>query len=260
MRICKFLCTFATGMRKFIVYILFGVFSLTYAHAETIVLRTGARVRGEIVFQNEEVVIIRDWNSGARMQYPRADVQEIVANDVTPESRDSDVSENTEKNSTKKVAIQVEVAGGPVFVPGEQAGGAVSADLLVGSHRLAGRPVFIGGGLGYHGYFLPGTKYNFLPIQVVLRTPFVEQKHAPVFGIALGYGIALSKEYIGGLYADMSFGYRCQVNPRTAVALVAFAQFQQAQIAVTEMVQEVSFVNDSGRNIVFTGVKLALSL
>ena len=56
------------------------------AHAETIVLRTGARVQGTIVFQNEEVVIIRNAE-GARFQYPKADVLEILADDTVQEEQ-----------------------------------------------------------------------------------------------------------------------------------------------------------------------------
>ena len=101
-------------------------------------------------------------------------------------------------------------------------------------------------------------KYNFLPVQVALRMPFTETKHAPVFGASVGYGIALSKTYVGGLYADVDLGYRCQLNPKTAVSIVAFTQFQQAQIPVTETIGSESFTHMSGRNIVMPGVKLAL--
>ena len=131
-------------------------------------------------------------------------------------------------------------------------------DLLVGSHHIKNKHLFIGGGLGYHGLFIGAEKYNFLPVQVALRMPFTEAKHAPVFGASVGYGIALSKTYVGGLYAGVDLGYRCQLNPKTAVSIVAFTQFQQAQIPVTETIGSESFTHMSGRNLVMPGVKLAL--
>ena len=230
------------------------------AHAETLLLRTGARVKGTILFQNEEVVIIRN-DEGARFQYPRADVAEILANDVEPEVRDTVMAEIEEKIDTpKKASILLELAGGAAVNPNEAAGGAASVDLLVGSHHIGARHLFIGGGLGYHGFFIGAEKYNFLPIQAAVRIPFTEQKHAPVGGLSLGYGIALSKDYLGGLYAGVDFGYRCQFNSSSALALLAYAQFQQASMEVTSIIDGVSFTNTAGRNLVAAGLKIAIYL
>lgn len=229
-----------------------------YAHAETLLLRTGARVQGTIVFQNEEVVIIRDAE-GARFQYPRADVQEILAdnpdNSDTPDNSDSSDKEIT---TAKKASILLELGGGAACIPNETVGGAFNAGLLVGSHHIAGRHIFIGGGLGYHGLFVGPEKYNFLPVQVAVRAPFTEHKHAPVCGLALGYGIALSKNYLGGIYAGVDFGYRCRLNTRSAIALVAFANFQQARLTVSEEIDGSPFTNTVGRNLIVSGIKLAL--
>ena len=162
-------------MRKRILFIVLCVFAFTCAYAETIILRTGARVKGSIVFQNEEVVIIRDPETGARFQYPRAEVTEIL----TVEAEEPEqVAEEPEEaiRSSKKVSIALELAGGAAINPGNGVGGAVSADLLVGSHHIGNKHLFIGGGLGYHGLFIGGEKFNFLPIQVALRMPFMETK------------------------------------------------------------------------------------
>ena len=260
MQIFTYLCRrINTTMRKLFVFIVLFCASLACAHAETIILRTGARVKGTIVFQNEEVVIVRNAE-GARFQYPRADVQEILSDEAekNDSAKASESDEAQEITTSKKASILLEIAGGVAVLPGETAGGAVSADLLVGSHHIGDKHIFIGGGLGYHGVFLGAEKYNFLPIQVALRMPMIEAKHAPVFGFGLGYGIALSRDYLGGIYAGVDLGYRCQLNPKTAIALVAFASFQQAQVPVTTVIEGIEFTNQSGRNIVSSGLKLAL--
>ena len=254
----KFLITFAPEMRKRFSIVVLLVLSLAYAHAETLVLRTGARVIGKIVFQNEEVVVIRDAE-GARFQYPRSDVQQILAADEPEQQEPQEQQEEQQEITTsKKASILLELAGGAAVIPNDAAGGMVAADLLVGSHHIADRHLFIGGGLGYHGLFIGAEKYNFLPIQVALRMPFVETKHAPVFGASLGYGIALSKTFIGGIYAGIDLGYRCQINPKTAVSVVFFTQFQQAKISVQETIEEAQFTNYTGRNFISPGIKLAL--
>jgi len=231
---------------------------LTYAHAETIFLRTGVRVKGEIVFQNEEVVIVRDA-SGARMQYPRADVESIRSDETAEKNSTEDPANDqmvNDKMVNKKASILLELAGGAAMNPNGGIGGGVSADLIVGSHHIGDRHILIGGGVGYHGLFLGGENVHFFPIQAVLRMPLIEQKHAPVFGVSLGYGIMKSKEYQGGIYAGFDFGYRCQLNPRTAVGAVAYTQFfQQETVPVKTTIDGNEFVNTVGRNLVAFGYK-----
>lgn len=232
---------------------------LACAHAETIVLRTGARVKGTILFENEEVVVVRT-DEGARFQYPRTDVLQVLTDDEPVMVNDGVANEEgtaPEITTPKKASILVEVAGGAAIQPGEGIGGGASADLLVGSHHIGGRHVFVGGGVGYHGLFIGADKYNFLPIQVAVRMPLTEEKHAPMFGVGVGYGIALSKAYLGGLYAGADFGYRCQLNPKSAIAVVAFAQFQQAMMPVVTEIEGVEYAQTAGRSLVTTGVKLA---
>ena len=230
------------------------------AHAETIVLRTGARVQGTIVFQNEEVVIIRNAE-GARFQYPKADVQEILADDAVQEEQKTEAEPEEEIKTRKKASILLEVGVGAAINPNNKTGVGYNVDLLFGSHHIGDKHIFVGAGLGYHGMALD-MNYNFLPIQAAVRVPFIEAKHAPVFGLGVGYGIALAKTYIGGLYAGVDFGYRYQLNPKTALSLVAFAQFQQARIKATETVetetQTSDFTNESGRSLVNAGIKFAL--
>lgn len=242
-------------MRKTLVLFALSLVCAICAHAETIVLRTGARVKGEIVLQNADVVIVRDA-SGARFQYPRTEVQEILATDAAEVKEQEAEQDNI--GTSKKASILLELAGGPAVIPSQAVGGGFSVDMLVGSHHIGDRHLFIGGGLGYHGLFIGEEKYNFLPIQVALRMPFMEQKHAPVFGVALGYGVGLSRDYLGGLYAGLDFGYRCQLNEKTAIALVLAAQFQQATIRVIEEVSGIPYANTVGRNFVTPSIKFAL--
>lgn len=247
-----------TSMKKLVLFTLLSVFGLAFANAETIYLRTGERVEGAIIFQNEEVVIIRTAE-GQRFQYPRLDV-ELIAEDA--QSASSDVSESSDKSDqpdikvTKKASILLELAGGPA-VNANETGGGFSIDLLVGSHHIGDRHIFIGGGVGYHGLFI-GEKYNFLPVQAAFRMPLMEQKHAPVFGLSIGYGIALSKSYTGGLYTSIDLGYRYQINPKTAVAVLLYSHFQQASVEVAEVIGTDTYRNMKGCNLITPGVKIAL--
>lgn len=227
------------------------------ARAETIVLRTGARVRGEILLQNEEVVIIRDA-SGARFQYPRAEVVEIIAAEEA--EQEIQTEKHVEVSTQKKATVLVEAAAGVAVLPKDTIGAAMSIDMLVGSHKIGDKHLFLGAGVGYHGFYLADEKYNFMPIEVALRMPLIEQKHAPMFGMALGYGIALSKDYVGGIYAGVDLGYRYTINTKTALVAALYAQFQQARLLTNETIEGNMFSHITGRNLVAAGLKIAIYL
>lgn len=244
-------------MRKLFLLVAFVAASVLCAHAETIVLRTGARVKGTIVFQNEEVVIVRDA-AGKRFQYPKTDVESILSDDEVSEEQETVVEAEQEINTPKKAAILLELSAAPAFQIPSATGANAGVELLVGSHHIGDKHIFIGGGLGYHGYFVGGDVYNFMPIEAKLSVPFIEAKHAPIFGFALGYGIALSKNYVGGIYTGVDLGYRYQINAKSALAVMAFASFQQAWLDVEEKIDKDTFINKSGRYFVSPGIKLAL--
>ena len=266
-KICSnFAAKITTDMKNRLLFILLLSLSFVCAHAETIVLRTGARVKGTIVFQNEEVVIIRNAE-GARFQYPRADVQEIREDEEEVVEEQVVVEEEQDIKTSKKASILLELSAGSAYVVGESLGAQANADLLVGSHHIGNRHIFVGAGVGYHGLFMVNPKtttgkamqvYNFLPIQAAVRMPFLETKHSPVFGVALGYGVALSKDYLGGLYAGLDLGYRCQINPKSAIGVVVYANFQQAKIKAVETVETDTYINYTGRNLVGFGAKFSL--
>ena len=92
--------------------------------------------------------------------------------------------------------------------------------------------------------------------------PLVVGKHAPLMGMSLGYGVALSKQYVGGIYAEVLFGYRYEINSKTAIGLSADVRFQQTRMTVSEtpdpLVLGATYTNQAGRSIVRTGLKFSL--
>lgn len=227
--------------------------------AEIVTLKNGTQVRGQILIQNDEVVILRDA-SGARYQYPRAEVVSIA--EETQTVVEEEEVKTVGEGHKKKASILLEPSVGAAILPNDgKTGVAYSVDLLVGSHNLADRRIFVGGGVGYHGDAV-GNKYHFLPIQAALRMPLVVGKHAPLMGMSLGYGVALSKQYVGGIYAEVLFGYRYEINSKTAIGLSADVRFQQARMTVSEtpdpLVPGTTYTNQAGRSIVRTGLKFSL--
>ncbi len=242
------------------------------ARAEVVVLRTGAEIRGTIVLQNDDVVIVKDA-SGARYQYPRADVLSVSTEKASSQGVASgEPSENDEKLQTsKKLSVLLEIASGGATVPADLQGGDFEAGLAFGSHHIGDKHIFLGGGVSYRGVFSKDAKYAFLPIQLVARFPIVEQKHAPMVGFSVGYGVGLNKDYTGGACAGVNVGYRYQVNEKTALWVAADVQWQQARITTTVSPldadgnritdsegQAYTYSTTTGRNFVIYGIRLGI--
>lgn len=269
-------------------FILFLSLLCTIAlRAEVLVLQSGAEVQGTIVFQNEEVVIIKT-PSGARYQYPTSEIKTIrserknTADTNTPSDEQTAFGLPETGVTRKKVSVAIEVAGGAAALSrNKDVYGNMATDLLVGSHNLLNRSIFLGGCVGYLGALYTTTKTiptttvpivkktvaanSFLPIALAARIPLLQQKHAPMIGMQVGYGFALSKEYQGGLYAGLNIGYCCQLSDLQRLYLAADCRFQQAFLATTEHIADTegtihNYTHHAGQCFVLYGVRLGIYL
>lgn len=259
----------------FIAALLMAGACFTTLHAAVIVFRSGKTVEGDIVMQNAQVVVVRTA-AGARFQYPTADILRIT-NDTPAENIDKAETMEKQPETTlsgprhlPKTLLRVELAGGGAWEPMNAAGGNVAAHLMLGTRNLAGYPLFIGGSVGYSGLFLAQTlpegelqkrTCSFLPIAVALRAPFTTRQHAPEAGLSVGYGIGVSKQLTGGLYAAIDMGYRYTVNERTALFCGLSTTFQQAHFKATETVENTTYTHNDNvhRNLVSLALKIAFS-
>lgn len=226
-------------------------------HAEVVVLRSGQSIRGEVVLHNNEVVIIRT-ESGARYQYPATEVVS-VEKEQEPMPSDTDSSEESPKAAlAKRVAIHTGVAGGAAYLPMVGWGGYGTADLLVGTHNLMQRRIFIGGGLGFHAVFAGSSRYAFIPLQVAAQVPFLSARHSPVMGMAVGYGFSVNSNVTGGIYTGLDVGWKYCFNDKASLALSANIQWQQATISIMEEVNGHTYTNHIGTNLLMIGAKCSV--
>jgi len=257
LHICKKSCTFAANMRNR--YFLLLLLALVAGHisAAVVTLQNGQKIQGEIVVQNEEIVIIKNAN-GQRFQYPP---QEIVS--ITDEAAEVAPVEQTQtdtKLTGKKTVFYLSFQGGGAFVSQVANGGVLGGELMIGSRYIGSRHIFIGGGIGVNGVLLPDRpSYVYLPLQVAVKVPIIEGKHAPFVGANIGYGFALSKNCSGGIYTSFEVGYRYQAGPMTTIFASLCTQFQQTKMEVTEVIEQSEYQDYAGRNIVTFGAKIGLS-
>ena len=246
------------GKRLLLITLIIPAFLMS--EASVITLRNGKTMRGDVLVQNEEVVIVKD-EKGARFQYP---ANEVIS--ISEEENNVQEPEETadHKHHSRKTTIMLGLTGGGAIIPQEKGGGHIAGEFMIGSRHIGQRTVFVGGGLGVHGILMSGRNHLFLPLQVAVNVPFIEGKHAPFAGAAIGYGFGLSKGTTGGIYTSAQVGYRYALNNKSALLLSLRAQFQQAKIEATEIISaedgtETAFTNVAGRSFVTIGLHLGFT-
>lgn len=233
---------------------LFALFFAISASAEVVKLKSGGKVVGSIVFQNEEVVVIKDA-SGSRYQYLMSDVDSILAEEEVQE----EVVESSGA-TTKRISVGLELSGGAGVLPQHSAGANLQGDLVIGACNILDKKIFAGGALGYHMYTFGGTNYSFLPIQAKLAMPFTTKTNAPMAGIGLGYGISTNKAIKGGLFADIEVGWRHEMSKGRSFFLGAYANFLNAKLPITETIENQDYTSIATRNLCGTGVRFGINL
>ncbi len=242
---------------RLVVCVLLCALGCVCANGEVVVLRSGQTVRGEVLVHNTEVIVVRT-ESGARYQYPAAEVLSVEQEQAEAIEGAANSKGKEKTPSVKRVAIHAGVAGGAAYLPVAGWGGYTSADLLVGSHNLMNRRVFVGGGVGMHAAFVGDKRYAFVPIQVVAHVPWIDSRHSPVMGMALGYGFSVSGGAKGGIFVGVDVGWKYCFSDKASLSMCANMQWQQVSVRVSETVDGNTYSNYIGANMLLTGVKIGV--
>ena len=240
-------------MRKIlhIVFCLLALLVLQPANADVaITLKNGQTIAGNVVFQNDEVIVIKDYD-GQRFQYPRAEIDSIN-NNFTPLE-----PEEQQQEKTRKVALNIKASGGVAIVPHNEVGGMFSIMAHVGACNVANKRLFIGGGIGYFGTYM-SSNYAFMPIVFRVEAPLTTTKSAPFIGASFGYGIAPKKNYKGGLHGQVDAGWRRQLGKNSALLLALNASVQQGSAMLTEDIEGEEYTQKTTLTFCTIGASIAI--
>lgn len=233
---------------KYILLIIALILS-SISKAEVIVLNSGTRIEGEILLQNEEVLIIKK-KDGTRYQYPRNEIASIL--EETTAVTKTEIHTTT-LESERKLALKFQVHAGAVHLTHEGWGGQIGADLMIGSKELCGNPIFIGGSIGYRAKILAVKTYSFIPLQVQLAMSLVKKQHPPHINISIGYGFLTDKTEKGGLCIAANGGWSYQFSSNSSLQLGIYAELQQTKINITETINNQEYTSFKANNFVSIG-------
>ena len=245
--------------KKYILFFCFLLLPLLLL-AEVVVLQSGQSVKGDIVLQNEDVVIIRATN-GMRYQYPMSEVLDV--------KQDEHVSEPAQEKKDaedqfKHVAVCAQTVGGGVYVPYMGWGGNVGASLKIGANLLEEKQMFVGGEVGYKAMIFTDQTYSFIPLQFFFSTILNSEKHAPIVGVNVGYSFSANRKTQGGICAGANVGWHYKIDHDTSIALGISTDWQQAKTEIKQMIvnpdtnEQKDYTNYMGVNFITLAVRLAI--
>lgn len=280
-------------MKKIGLIIAFIVLTITAYADVSVKLLTGQNITGEIVFQNEDVIILKNAD-GQRFQYPMSEVESI---NETEELSNNNV-EQKEFNKQKKVGVVIDLSTGVSFVANRAIGGNFGINLFVGAPNLLDRNIFLGAGIGYNGDYLTlkeeiktpvfddgaygdddytvedteqkwnintkktSANYSFIPLQLRISMPLMQGKHAPLLGASIGYGFCTSGINKSGLAASFDLGWRMQINTNNSFFAGLNMSLQQTKMEVydtfTDGLIYDNFKSTQTRNICRVNLKVGI--
>ena len=224
--------------------------------AEIVVLRSGGSVEGEILFNNDEVIILRK-KDGKRYQYPQSEVLSIEA-DKTGDACQVDTLPIV---SQRNVSTQLFVSGGSAYIPYQNWGGMLDVGAMIGAPNLMNKHIFLGGSVGCRAVFGEKDTYLWVPVQLVWQMPLlldVSSLHGPMVGLSLGYAFATNQQWGHGACAGVDIGWRYQINTNSSLCVAIAAQWQQTRSLIVETINQVQYTNYIGCSIVGLGIKLQI--
>lgn len=205
-------------------------------------------------------MLILRQKDGSRFQFPK---QEIISIDADAIQKSQSTTDTVVSN---KIAFNLSVAGGSTHTPNGW-GGFVQPMLFIGANIAKNQPVFVGGSIGYNGVITGDNTYSWIPIQATLRFPIVRKKTGnntmdgqPLISASIGYAIATSQEWEGGICFGVDAGWQKSLNNKVSFYIALTAQCLQTRIKTIETIHDNAYQNFRGCTLGSIGLCLGITL
>ena len=181
---------------------------------EKIVLESGKSYTGEIVFRNDEVIILK-LNDGTRFQFTTNDIQKIE-----PITADNTQKSNNDNQKELIFSGIIELTGGVAAAHYKTSGVMFSsASIAFGSDNFGNGTFFLGVGTSIFSAYLstPETTLSFIPLYIKGRKIFRRSIVSPYLAMDMGYAFVSAKDFEGGIYSKINIGIQRRITYKTSI-------------------------------------------
>lgn len=232
------------------------LFIFSQSQKDKITLTSGDTFIGEIIFQNEEILIIRT-TEGARYQFQLSQVKHQEKFDASVQNITQ--NDNVLYESNFRLMPSVTASINTAKFRFDQA---LSTDvsLAIGAHNFSGKNWFVGGGIGLFSLFDPtSTKTeNFLPLFVRSQANFKNQPNGMFWGIDVGYQFSLNDAYEGGLMSKVALGYSREISNRAQFLISFSTALRNVNTQLSEPQNNINYTYTGNTNLIGLGLNVGL--
>ncbi len=193
-----------------------------------IVLNTGDIYYGEILVENEQLVMIKT-PQGTRFQFPRSEIRSIDENFEAAEIPNT--QEDFPIPEDNKFVMSVEASAGASYsklsygwTPSLQ------GTVILGGRDLFLPNTFLGIGAGYHVLFTSDysdeESISFIPVFARFQYILSQSRVAPYVEMDAGYGFAPDSDFEGGMILKLSAGIAYKLSYHTSLNFGLYAGLQ----------------------------------
>lgn len=234
------------------------IISAATTPTDTIILKTGEVYTGEIVLQNDDIILIRTLK-GERFQFPASEIKSI--NKISEKTEEILKQRFNEDNflpyhSDHNFSGMIEISGGNSMAKNRFSSSSTGeATLSFGTRSITGKSLFAGIGAGYSFFSTsPNEMSSFVPVFIRLQSNNLSHwRTSPFFSIDAGYAFPLKTTMSGGFLSKFTAGFVHRLNFKTSVQLGLFTRVQQFNDVLSENLNGSVFTYSGNSAIILFG-------
>ena len=227
---------------------------------DKVTLKTGDVFIGNIVLQNNDVVMLTDLK-GVRYQFPVAEIKSIEKiEESAVDQQNTTVTPYRDINQGNVCGL-LELSGALGNAYNRFSNRPVGqVSLTFGSRQIYSKLLFLGVGVGYLSVVEAQNSelLSFVPVYLRLKNTFLQKKTSPYAFVDAGYSFALNTGFEGGLYAKSGLGFQYNAASKTSFYWGAYAAVQGFSATLTETRNSIPYTFYGNSSAITVGLNVGL--
>jgi hypothetical protein len=236
------------------------VFSQSVAkERDKIVMKTGETYYGDIVFRNDEMLILQT-DEGVRYQFSLEEVKDISKETVNVAVMPEKLLQDDQFEENQNFFAVLDACGG---ASGAKNSFDVSPNtqiaFVLGKNKVFSENFFVGLGAGYNSTYLKNTStLNFLPVFLRLQNTFTTNRISPFVRMDGGYAFSMTSGWDGGVLVKAAAGISSRLSYKTKLFCGIYAGIQQFGGKLSETISTGTYYYEGIANMKQLGLQFGI--
>jgi len=226
---------------------------------DKIVMKTGEIYYGDIVFQNDEMLILQT-DEGVRYQFPLEEIKDISKEKIDVPDKPEKISQDVLFDENQNFFAVLDACGGISSAKNSfDISPSTQIAFVLGKNKVFSENFFVGLGAGYNSTYLKNTSsLNFLPVFLRLQNTFTTNRISPFVRMDAGYAFSMSSGWEGGILVKAAAGISSRLSYKTKLFCGIYAGIQQFGGQLSETISTGTYHYEGTANMKQLGLQLGI--